>query len=105
MQSNPFNNLPKINKIDAINILRRPISEVKLLSDYYKAVFHLANFPCEESEMILLDFIKHDCVNLEYKLSKSKAIEVLANFDCINAIQAIAEFLEDDDDLLPEFYV
>ena len=64
MKSNPFNNLPKINKIDAINILRRPISEVKLLADYYKAVFHLANFPCEESEMVLLDFIKHDSENL-----------------------------------------
>ncbi len=75
MKSNSFNNLPKINKIDAINILRRPISEVKLLADYYKAVFHLANFPCEESEMVLLDFIKHDCEKLEYKIAKRKAIE------------------------------
>ena len=64
MQSNPFNNLPKIKKIEAIRILRKPISEVKFLSDYYKAVFHLANFPCEESEMVLLDFIKYDCENL-----------------------------------------
>ena len=102
MQSNPFNNLPKINKIDAINILRRPISEVKLLADYYKAVFHLANFPCEESEVVLLDFIKHDCEKLEYKIAKRKAIEVLANFGCKKAIQAIAEFLENDDDYLVE---
>ena len=102
MKSNPFNNLPKINKIDAINILRRPISEVKLLADYYKAVFHLANFPCEESEVVLLDFIKHDCEKLEYKIAKRKAIEVLANFGCKKAIQAIAEFLENDDDYLVE---
>ena len=60
MQSNPFHNLPKIKKRDAINILRKPISEVKILADYYKAVFHLANYPCEESEIILLDFIKSD---------------------------------------------
>jgi len=102
VQSNPFNNLPKINKIDAINILRKPISEVKYLSDYYKAVFHLANFPCAESEMVLLDFIKHDFEKLEYKIAKRKAIEVLANYGCKKAIQTIAEFLENDDDYLVE---
>jgi len=35
VQSNPFHNLPKIKKRDAINILRKPISEVKNLADYY----------------------------------------------------------------------
>ncbi len=102
MQSNPFDNLPQINKIDAINILRSPISEVKLLANYYKAVFHLANFPCEESEMVLLDFIKHDCEKLEYKIAKRKAIEILANYGCKKAIKTIAEFLENDDDYLVE---
>ena len=82
MQSNPFNNLPKINQIEAINILRKPISEVKFLADYYKAVFHLVNFPCEESEMVLLDFIQYDSEKLEYKIAKRKAIEVLAIFGC-----------------------
>ncbi len=96
--SNPFNNLPKINKRDAINILRKPIAEVKILSDYYKAVFHLANFPCEESEMTLLDFIKYDYETLEYKIAKRKAIEVLAIFDCKKAIPVISEFLKNDDD-------
>ena len=102
MQSNPFNNLPKINKRDAINILRKPISEVKILADYYKAVFHLANFPCEESEMVLLDFIKYDYEKLEYKIAKRKAIEVLAIFDCKKAIPIIADFLKNDDDYLVE---
>ena len=92
MQSNPFNNLPKINKRDAINILRTPIGEVKLLADYYKAVFHLANFPCKESEMVLLDFISYDSEQLEYKIAKRKAIELLAIFECKNAIPIIAEF-------------
>ena len=98
MQSNPFSNLPKINKRDAINILRKPIAEVKLLADYYKAVFHLANFPCEESEMVLLDFIEYDYEKLEYKIAKRKAIEVLAIFECKKAIPIIAEFLKNDDD-------
>ena len=59
MQRNPFNNLPKINKKDAINILRNPISEVKISADYYKAVFHLANYPGKETESVLLDFIRY----------------------------------------------
>ncbi len=104
MQSNPFNNLPKINKIEAINILRKPISEVKFLADYYKAVFHLANFPSEESEIVLLDFIKYDYEILEYKIAKRKAIEVLAIFDCKKAIPTIADFLHNNnnDDYLIE---
>ena len=97
MQYNSFNNLPKINKRDAINILRKPISEVKILADYYKAVFHLVNYPCDESEIILLDFIKYDCEKLEYKIAKRKAIEVLAIFDCKKAIPIIADFLKNDD--------
>ena len=105
MQSNPFNNLPKLNKKDAVDILRRPISEVKILADYYKAVFHLANFPCEESEIVLLDFIKYDFETLEYKIAKRKAIEVLANFGCKKAIPTIAEFLENDDDYLVEIVI
>ncbi len=104
MQSNPFNNLPKIKKIEAINILRKPISEVKLLADYYKAVFHIANFPCEETEMALLDFIKYECEKLEYKIAQRKAIEVLAIFNCQKAIPIIADFLQNDnnDDYLIE---
>ncbi len=102
MQYNPFNNLPKINKKDAINILRKPISEVKLLSDYYKAVFHLANFPCEESEIVLLDFIKYNYEKLEYKIAKRKAIETLAIFDCKKAIPIVVDFLNNDDDYLVE---
>tara|TARA_Y100001978_G_scaffold3085_1_gene2645 strand:+ start:336 stop:1643 length:1308 start_codon:yes stop_codon:yes gene_type:complete len=98
VQSNPFNNLPKIKKKDAINILRKPISEVKISSDYYKAVFHLANYPGKEAESILLDFIRYDFEKLEYKIAKRKAIEVLAIFDCKNAIPIIADFLKNDDD-------
>ena len=102
MQTDQFNDLPKINKKDAINILRKPISEVKFLADYYKAVFHLANSPCEESEKALLEFIKYKYEKLEFKIARRKAVEVLANFNCKEAIPIIAEFLQDNDDYLVE---
>ncbi len=102
MQSNPFDNLPKINKKDAINILKKPIDEVILSADYYKAVFHLAKFPGEESEAVLLDFIQSDCEKLEFKIAKRKAIETLAIFDCKNAIPLIANLLKNDDSYLVE---
>ena len=102
MQSYSFNNLPKIKKEDAINILKKPISEVNLSADYYKAVFHLADFPCKESETVLLDFIKSDSEQLEFKIAKRKAIEVLALFGCKKAIPIIGSFLENDDPYLVE---
>ena len=102
MKSNPFNNLPKITKKDAINILKKPIAEVKLSADYYKAVFHLANFPCQESEIVLLDFIKFDFEQLEFRIAKRKAIEVLALFECKKSIPTIASFLQNDDPYLVE---
>ena len=105
MPDNPFDNLPKINKKDAISILKKPIASEKITVDYYKAVFHLANFPCEESEIVLLDFIKSDCEQLEFKIAKRKAIEVLAIFDCKKAVPFIAEFLQNDDPYLVETVV
>ncbi len=102
MQINPFNNLPKLNKIDAINILKKPFNEVKHSADYYKAVFHLANYPCEESEIALLNFITLDYNQLEFKIARRKAVEVLAFFDCKKAIPIIADYLENDDSYLVE---
>ncbi len=102
MHSNPFNNLPKINKKEAFSILRKPISEVKLSADYYKAVFHLADFPCEETEEVLLDFVKSNCDKLEFRIAKRKAIEILSIFDCKKAIPIIADFLNNDDPYLVE---
>jgi len=102
VQNNPFYNLPKINKKDAIHILKKPIDEVKFSADYYKAVFHLANSPCEESENVLLEFIKSDYDQLEFQIAKRKAIEVLAVFDCKKAIPTIADFLKSNDPYLVE---
>tara|TARA_Y100001968_G_scaffold43037_1_gene33067 strand:+ start:457 stop:1764 length:1308 start_codon:yes stop_codon:yes gene_type:complete len=102
VHSNPFNNLPKINKKEALSILREPISEVKLSADYYKAVFHLGDFPCEETEEVLLEFIKSKCEQLEFRIAKRKAIEILSIFDCQKAIPIIAEFLNSDDPYLLE---
>tara|TARA_Y100001968_G_scaffold93916_1_gene84373 strand:- start:14548 stop:15852 length:1305 start_codon:yes stop_codon:yes gene_type:complete len=102
VQTNQFNNLPKINKKDAINILKKPLSELKISADYYKAVFHLANYPCKESENVLLDFIRTDSHQLEFQIAKRKAIEVLAGFDSKKAIPIIADFLKNDDPYLIE---
>tara|TARA_Y100001968_G_scaffold219347_1_gene202091 strand:- start:5571 stop:6977 length:1407 start_codon:yes stop_codon:yes gene_type:complete len=99
---NSFNNLPKINKKDAIEILNKPISEVEYSADYYKAVFHLANSPCEETEIALIDFIQCDATQLELKIAKRKAIEVLAGFDCKKAIPLITRYLNNDDSYLVE---
>ncbi len=105
MQNNQFDNLPKISKEDAINILKKPITKVKLSAEYYKAVFHLANFPCEESQIVLLNFIKLDFQQLEFKIAKRKAIEVLAIFDCKKAIPIIGSFLQSDDPYLVDISI
>ena len=102
MRSNSFNNLPKINKEDAMKILKKPMSEVKYLADYYKAVFHLENFPCEETEIALINFIKSDYNQLEFNIARRKAIEVLALFDCKKAIPLMASYLNNDDSYLVE---
>ena len=105
MQRDQFNKLPKINKSEAINILKKPISKIKHSADYYKAVFHLANFPCEESETVLLEFVKSDYAQLEFKIAKRKAIEVLALFNCRKAIPIISDFLNSNDPYLVEIAV
>lgn len=102
MQNNRFNNLPKIHKNDALEILLKPISHIKSSGDYYKAVFHLGSYPSKETENALLDFIKLDYLELEYKIARRKAIEVLALFDCKEAIPLIAGYLKDEDPYLVE---
>ncbi len=102
MQNNPFDNLPKTTKEDAINTLTKPIAKLSSSADYYKAVFHLAKFPCEESQNVLINFIKLDFQKLEFQIAKRKAIEVLAIFDCKKAIPIIGGFLQNDDPYLVE---
>ncbi len=102
MKRYPFNNLPEINKEDAINTLRKPLSEIEFAADYYKAVFHLADFPGEDSENALLEFIKFDYEQLEFKIARRKAVEILGLFNCKKAIPTIANYLIDDDSYLIE---
>ncbi len=102
MQNNRFDNLPKTNKNDALDILLKPISKINFSGDYYKAVFHLGSYPSEQTENALLDFIKLDYLNLEYKIARRKAIEVLALFDCKEVIPVIARYLKDEDPYLVE---
>ncbi len=102
MQRHPFNNLPKIDKEEAFNILKKTKDETKYSSDFYKAVFHLANYPCEDTEIALIDFIKLDYKDLEFNIARRKAIEVLASFGCDKAIPLIAGFLKSEDSFLVE---
>ena len=49
MKAGTFDNLPPLSMSDALGILKKPIKELELSSDYYKAVFHLAKFPGADS--------------------------------------------------------
>ena len=102
MKRHPFNNLPKLDKEEALNILKKTKDETKYSSDLYKAVFHLANYPCEDTEIALIDFIKLDYKDLEFNIARRKAIEVLASFGCDKAIPLIAGFLKSEDSFLVE---
>ncbi len=102
MNNNRFNNLPKINKNDALDILLKPLTEINCSADYYKAVFHLGSYPGEQTENALLDFIQLDYLDLQFKIARRKAIEVLAFFDCKEAIPLIAVYLKNEDPYLVE---
>ncbi len=102
MQNNRFNNIPKISKNDALDIVATPIYKINFSGDYYKAVFHLGSYPSEQTENALLDFIKLDYLELEYRIARRKAIEILAKFDCKKAIPIISGFLGNDDPYLVE---
>ena len=52
MNIDSFDNLPQLSKNDALKILKTPIHQLSLASDYYKAVFHLAKYPSPETEKL-----------------------------------------------------
>ena len=102
MSRNQFNNLPHLSKKDALEILNKPIDNSDLSVNYYKAVFHLANYPCNETEQVLLNLIKSDNDQLEFNIARRKAIEVLASFEFKEAIPVIASYLNNNDSYLVE---
>ena len=97
MNAGPFDNLPPLSKSDALRILRTPIKDLALSSDYYKAVFHLSKSYCSESEKALLDLVKSDSKETSVLLAKRKAIEVLGRMKCKKAIPYIGKTLKSSD--------
>ena len=77
MSSNPFDNLPRLSKESALEILATPLCSLKSRSDYYKAVFHLSNYPCRKTEKALIKLLESDYIETEFKIAKRKAAEVL----------------------------
>ena len=102
MNLRPFDTLPPLSKNDALKILKTPLNELRLASDYYKAVFHLAKHPSIETEKALISLVKPQSNQQSILIAKRKAIEVLAKFGCANAIPLIGNCLHSSDPYLVE---
>ncbi len=102
MISSHFDNLPKLTKEDAFNILSKNVNFIDLASDYYKAIFHLAKYPSADVEDKLIAFLKLSSDEIAVRIGKRKAIEVLASFKCQRAIPLIAEHLNSNDQYIVE---
>ena len=102
MKKRIFDNLPHLSKDEALNILSKPISELELSSDYYKAVFHLFNYPGDDTEKALLELLEVHSNKQYISIAKRKAIEILARHGCVNAIPAIARYIKSSDPYLVE---
>jgi len=102
VKSSTFDNLPPMSQEDAFRILSTPFEEIELESDYYKAVFHLAKFPGLATEKALLSLLANDSDQLCFAIARRKAIEVLANFGCIESLPLIKECLFNKDTYLIE---
>ena len=102
MSNSPFDNLPQLTKEEALNILKTPINELNLSSDYYKAVFHLSKYPCLETEESLLTLLKSEDKSQAIVIARRKSIEVLARIGCKRAMPLIAKTLDSDDPYVVE---
>ncbi len=102
MNASPFDNLPKITKEEALRILSTPFHQLKLSSDYYKAVYHLSKFPGVETEQALLTLIKSDSTEQSLLIAKRKAVESLAILNSYDALPVIKTCLGSSDTYLVE---
>jgi len=101
-KKNYFDNLPILSKEEALNILAKPIDQLELSSDYYKAVFHLFKYPAPDTEKALLSLAESNSSVHSVVIAKRKAIEVLGRHGCVNAIPAIGRCLASSDPYLVE---
>ena len=102
MTRRSFDTLPSLTKKEALNLLKKPIEEITLESDYYKAAFHLAKYPGEESEKALIDFLVAESEAKPFQLARRKVIEVLAEISRERCIPIIVKFLESEDPYIVE---
>ncbi len=102
MKVGNFDTLPQLSKNNALEILETPLEQLKLSSDYYKAVFHLSKYPSKETEAALIDLIKSNSLEQPVLIAKRKAIEVLGRMGCKNAIPYIGENLNSNDPYIVE---
>ncbi len=102
MKSSPFDNLPPLSQEEALEILSRPVNNLHLVSDYYKAVFHLEKFPGDITENALIKLIKSKSQHQSIVIARRKAVEVLARLDCYKSIPIISDCLNSNDPYLIE---
>ncbi len=102
MKSVDFDTLPQLSQGDALEILKTPLDQLKLSSDYYKAVYHLSKYPSFETERALLDLLKIQSLEQSVLIAKRKAIEVLGKMRSSKAIPYIGENLNSDDPYIVE---
>ncbi len=102
MKGSHFDNLPYLDKAEALKILSTPIEKLERSSDYYKAVFHLRKFPGAQTEKALLALLESSQGSQAVVIARRRAVESLADLGCINAIPAIGRCLLSDDPNLVE---
>ncbi len=85
-----------------MDILSKPINKLNLISDYYKAVFHLVKYPGPKTEKALLGLVQNVSNELPVCIARRKAIEGLARLKCKAAIPSIGECLKSSDPYLVE---
>ena len=102
MKLSPFDNLPTLSQQEALAILSTPLSDLRLSSDYYKAVYHLAKYPGEKTESALLNLLRSESSDMAISIAKRKGVEVLAKLGCVNAIPLIGNCLQSSDPYLVE---
>ncbi len=102
MNLRPFDTLPPLSKSDALKILKTPLNQIKLSSDYYKAVFHLSKYPSVETENVLLNLVRSTSQHNSILLAKRKAIEVLGRMRSKKALHDIGVHLQSNDPYIVE---
>ncbi len=102
MPQEPFDNLPELTFAESIGLLSKDINDIQMLSDYYKAVFHLEKFPGQETEKVLIAFLGVDSNHQSVTIAQRKAIEVLGNLKCKKAEEFFIRGLSSSDPYLVE---